>query len=74
MFSQVIASEIFLIRRKDFVDPRFFLQEFDYEKYNFLYARWTANKQRASEFRTEEAVETFKFEFLQHYPCEIIRL
>ncbi len=66
--------EIYLIQRKDYVSPRFFLSEWDEDRFNAIYAKWTVNRRRANEFETEEAVENFKAEFLRHHPCEIIRI
>lgn len=67
-------AEIYLIRRKDLLDPRFFLSHFDHEHFAFELAMWTPTIVRAKEFFTEESVETFKYEFLQDRPCEIIRI
>lgn len=67
-------AEVYVIRRKDLIDPRFFLSYFDYEHFAFELAKWTPTIAKAKEFTTEESVETFKYEFLHNRPCEIIRI
>ncbi len=74
MFFHLKLAEVYVIRRKDLLDPRFFLSHFDYETFPFELAKWTAVIERAKEFPTEESVETFKYEFLQSRPCEIVRI
>lgn len=66
-------KEVYVIRRKDFNDPRYFFHTLDNDTTIDL-VRWTPVIARAKEFITEEAVETFKYEFLKDRPCEIIRI
>jgi len=66
---------VYMIRRKDMIDPRFFL-------YDYLNAPpqeddivlWTPNQFKAREFYTEESVENFLCDKLNNRPCEIIRV
>lgn len=67
-------EEVYYIRRKDFTDPRYFLKEFDVEDPLLQTIKWTPTIITAKEFITEEAVETFKYQFLRDRPCEIVRI
>lgn len=67
-----VDGPVYMIRRKD---RDFFL--FDVVPNTSMYAvggvaLWTPVQFKAREFYSEESVEQFKFERLQHRPCEII--
>ena len=72
--SRIEPHEVYLIRRKDLINPLFFFKELDYEQHDYRFTKWTAVQMRARMFTTEQAVETFKAKFLQPYSCEIIRV
>jgi hypothetical protein len=71
----------YLIRRTDFIDPNYYLLDVLRDQHSIIDAgepklevvRWTAVLNRAWAFPSEEAVETYKYEYLRHKPCEIIR-
>ncbi len=64
---------IYMIRRKDLFDPRFFLYDYlEAERQRIDAVLWTPNKFKAREFYSEESVETFFYEKLMSRPCEII--
>jgi hypothetical protein len=69
-------EEVFLIRRKDFKLPEFFLVEYSLNPISadLDIAKWTSFVKRAKEFYTEETVETFKYEYMRARPCEIVRI
>ena len=64
---------IYMIRRKDLLNPYFFLYDYlEAEKQRIDAVLWTPNKFKAREFYSEESVETFFYEKLMSRPCEII--
>lgn len=76
MFFHLIGEEVYVIGRRDYIDPKFFLREIMVAPdaaIDFC-ALWTANPVRAEGFKTEEAVEEFKAQWLRRYVCEIIRI
>jgi hypothetical protein len=67
------ADRIYMIRRKDMTDPRFFLLDtITQDEFTLPIAYWTPVMLDAREFYTEESVETYLYEKLKHRPCEII--
>lgn len=68
-------KEVYLIRRKDHVNPHFFLLDWSDDYQEYVLTRWTPSKIKAYKFPTEEAVETFKSIHIRtDQPCEIIRI
>lgn len=67
--------DVFMIRRKDYINPHFFLLDWNYEQHEYVLTRWTSSKLRARKFISEEEVETFKSKHIRtDQPCEIIRI
>ena len=66
------VDNIYMIRRKDLIDPHFFLYEWIDSAITMNGVLWTPNEMEAREFYSEESVETFFHEKLHNRPCEII--
>ncbi len=67
-------ESIYMIRRKDMLDPRFFLYDYLTPALQDDIVLWTPNQFKAREFYTEESVENFLCDKLNNRPCEIIRV
>jgi len=69
----ISPETIYMIRRKDLLNPYFFLYDYlEAERQRIDAVLWTPNKFKAREFYSEESVETFFYEKLMSRPCEII--
>ena len=67
------AETIYMIRRKDLINPHFFLYDcLETGQIDIDTVLWTPNKFNAREFYSEKSVETFLYEKLNNRPCEII--
>ncbi len=68
----ITEEVIFMIRRKDMRDPRFFLYDYLTPPQEDDIVLWTPNQFKAREFYSEESVENFLCDKLTSRPCEII--
>ncbi len=67
------ADRIYMIRRKDIIDPFFFLYD-GLEAPDVDIVLWTPSLVKAREFYTEESVETYLHDRLSNRPCEIVKV